>query len=308
VSTKKQPAKANAKVKPAKKTARPPKKTVSTSPKKPKAKAVNPKSTKKSPPAPKKKSPPPHPKKPKTITVTAKIVKTAAKPVLASAPSQKSANILHAAASAAKSGKTPGKAADALKPAEAASLSSPSAPKAASSKAKSPKTTLDDLALDIDEKDDLLEEEKRDLIKALRDDEDEPLETAFVPTDTSERFILVVDEEGQRRNETVTIVQQILPNAVVEVADDPEEALEVMQEADFDTYVVNFLMPGYSASPFVKSVANHPDHPLLIGFAADKISDALDQRKGLKIIPLKRLFDLDVNTEATKDKSGGAED
>ena len=179
----------------------------------------------------------------------------------------------------------------------------------APSKAKAVRSTLDDLALDIDEKDDLLEEEKRDLIKALREDEDEPLETAFVPTDTSERFILVVDEEGQRRTETVTIVQQILPNAVVEVADDPEEALEVMQEADFDTYVVNFLMPGYSASQFVKAVANHPDHPLLIGFAADKISDALDQRKGLKIIPLKRLFDLDVNTDTgAKDKSGGAED
>jgi hypothetical protein len=175
-------------------------------------------------------------------------------------------------------------------------------------KSKAARTTLDDLALDIDEKDELLEEEKRDLIKALRDDEDEPLETAFIPTDTSERIILVVDEDGQRRTETVSIVQQSLPNAVIEVADDPEEALEVMEEADFDTYVVNFLMPGFSASPFVKAVANHPDHPLLIGFAADKISDALDQRKGLKIIPLKRLFDLEVSAEAgTKDKAG-AED
>jgi len=172
---------------------------------------------------------------------------------------------------------------------------------------KSPRTTLDDLALDIDEKDELLEQEKRDLAKALRDDEDEPLETAFIPTDTSERFILVVDEEGQRRNETVTIVQQILPNAVIEVADDPEEALDVMEEAEFDTYVVNFLMPGYSASPFVKAVANHPDHPLLIGFAADKISDALDQRKGLKIIPLKRLFDLDVPPGEAKDKAAAEE-
>jgi hypothetical protein len=164
------------------------------------------------------------------------------------------------------------------------------------------KTTVDDMALDIEEKDELLEEEKKDLVKALREDEDEPLETAFVPTDTSERYILVVDEEGQRRTETLTIVQQILPNAVVEVADDPEEALEIMQDVEFDTYVVNFLMPGYSASPFVKAVANHPDHPLLIGFAADKISDALDQKKGLKIIPLKRLFDLDVSGDG-KDKA-----
>lgn len=175
--------------------------------------------------------------------------------------------------------------------------------KAASAKSKTPRTTLDDLALDVDEKDQLLEEEKRDLAKALREDDDEPLETAFVPTDTSERIILVVDEEGQRRTETVSIVQQILPNAVIELADDPEEALEVMEEAEFDTYVVNFLMPGFSASPFVKAVTNHPDRPLLIGFAADKISDALDQRKGLKIIPLKRLFDLDPQPDAAKDKA-----
>jgi hypothetical protein len=259
----------------------------------------------KSSPVPKIKAPPPQPKTAKTKTVTAKTaptekIKLSAKP----AEPKKSANILHAAASAARSGKTitkPG-AIPAVAPV-------PAAVRSTSHKSKNPRTTLDDLALDIDEKDDLLEEEKRDLIQALREEEDEPLETAFVPTDTSERFILVVDEEGQRRNETVTIVSQILPNAVVEVADDPEEAFEIMQDCDFDTYVVNFLMPGYSASPVVKAVANHPDHPLLIGFAADKISDALDQRKGLKIIPLKRLFDLDVNTEtAAKDKSGGAED
>lgn len=164
------------------------------------------------------------------------------------------------------------------------------------------KTTVDEMPLDIEEKEELREEERKDLIKVLREDEDEPLETSFVPTDTSERLILVVDEEGQRRTETISIVSQILPNAVIEVADDPDEALEIMGDLDFDTYVVNFLMPGYSASPFVKAVANHPDHSLLIGFAADKISDALDQRKGLKIIPLKRLFDLEPTPDGSREK------
>jgi PleD family two-component response regulator len=133
-------------------------------------------------------------------------------------------------------------------------------------------------------------------------EDEDGIDTTLIPTDTSERFILVVDEEGHRRNETVTIITKILPNAVVEVADDPEEASDLMSDCDFDTFVVNFLMPGYSASPFVKAVANHPDHPLLIGFAADKISDALDPKKGLKIIPLKRLFDLD--TSANPDGDG----
>lgn len=144
-------------------------------------------------------------------------------------------------------------------------------------------------------------EEEGDDEESFEDELDEeegslPAELALVNTDTSERIILVVDEEGQRRNETVAIITQILPNAVIEVADDPEEALEMMDEGDFDTFVVNFLMPGYSSSPFVKAVANHPEHPLLIGFAADKMSDAVDPKKGLKIIPLKRLFDLDTNT------------
>ena len=165
-------------------------------------------------------------------------------------------------------------------------------------KPKPPKSDLDDIPLDYDEKEDLEAQEKDDLELALSESDDEVAETTFVPTDTSERYILVVDEEGKRRTETVLIISQILPNAIIEIADDPEEAQELMIDCEFDTYVVNFLMPGYSASLFVKAVANHPDHPLLIGFAADKISDAVDPKKGLKIIPLKRLFDLDISSLA----------
>jgi len=134
------------------------------------------------------------------------------------------------------------------------------------------------------------------------------LEAVLGTTDTSERIILVVDEEGQRRNETVAIITQILPNAVIEVANDPEEALGMMEEGDFDTFVVNFLMPGYSSSPFVKAVANHLEHPLLIGFAADKMSDAVDPKKGLKIIPLKRLFDLDTSAATENQEGEGVEE
>ncbi len=157
------------------------------------------------------------------------------------------------------------------------------------------------------------EEEDEDSPEALFGDEggaeeEAVLETTLGTTDTSERIILVVDEEGQRRNETVAIISQILPNAVIEVANDPEEALGMMEEGDFDTFVVNFLMPGYSSSPFVKAVANHPEHPLLIGFAADKMSDAVDPKKGLKIIPLKRLFDLDTSNATDTPEGEAAEE
>jgi len=165
---------------------------------------------------------------------------------------------------------------------------------------------------DDEEEDDEVDEEDGEAgEEALFSDEspeDEgKLDTVLGATDTSERIILVVDEEGQRRNETVAIITQILPNAVIEVANDPEEALGMMEEGDFDTFVVNFLMPGYSSSPFVKAVANHPEHPLLIGFAADKMSDAVDPKKGLKIIPLKRLFDLDTSTASENPEAGGGE-
>lgn len=168
-----------------------------------------------------------------------------------------------------------------------------------------PKKSLkDDFPPDEDE---VAEDDEEEDFADEADDEESALDPATVANpDTSERIILVVDEDGQRRNETVAIITQILPNAVIEVANDPEEALEMMEEGDFDTFVVNFLMPGYSSSPFVKAVANHPEHPLLIGFAADKMSDAVDPKKGLKIIPLKRLFDLDVSTSSENAEGGEA--
>ncbi len=173
---------------------------------------------------------------------------------------------------------------------EASPKSKPSPkPKAKSSAKKAvAKSAADTQALDDDEEDGFDEE---------MDEEEElqSLESALADTDRSKRMILVVDEEGQRRDETATIIRTILPNSTIECADDPEEAEEIMLEGDFDTYVVNFLMPGYSSSNFVKNVCNHPDHPLLIGFAADKMSDAVDPKKGLKIIPLKRLFEMDAS-------------
>ncbi len=151
--------------------------------------------------------------------------------------------------------------------------------------------------------------EVEDAEEAAEEIDDElPLDAVLVATDTSERIILVVDEEGQRRNETLRIIQHLLPNAVIETANDPEEAMEMMGEGDFDTFVVNFLMPGYSSSHFVKAVCNHPDHPLLIGFAADKMSDAVDPKKGLKVVPLKRLFDLDATADAAAGPAGEKEE
>ncbi len=197
---------------------------------------------------------------------------------------------------------------DASAPVADKPLKSPAPGHETKAAAKPPRSTFtEDLPLDIEEKEEMVEEEKKDLAQALESDDDGSWEATFVPTDTSERYILVVDEEGQRRSETTTIISQILPNAIVEVADDPEEALEMMQDCEFDTFVVNFLMPAYSASTFVKAVANHPDHPLLIGFAADKISDAVDPKKGLKIIPLKRLFDLDAGSAADSESAGNSD-
>ncbi len=245
----------------------------------------------------------PAPKKPSAKTPVSKTVNQKAKPSAKTEGAPKSASAKKIPPAA------PPKAVASPKIEPTPAMNKPKAPAPAQAHAKpkpkaSKKDLDEDLPLDLEEKEDLFEEEKQELAKALREDEEDTFDASFIPTDTSERYILVVDEEGKRRNETVTIISQILPNAIVEVADDPEEAAEIMQDCDFDTFVVNFLMPGYSASPFVKSVANHFEHPLLLGFAADKISDAVDPKKGLKIIPLKRLFDLDANLNGESPTEG----
>ncbi len=125
---------------------------------------------------------------------------------------------------------------------------------------------------------------------------------------TTDRLVLVVDEAGQRRDETVEIVKQVLPNSQVEVADTPEQAQEKMDENQYDTCVVNFLMPGFSSSDFVKNVANHPRNPLLVGFSADKMSDAYDPKKGIKIKPLRRIFEIETLSEDSDDMDGDYEE
>lgn len=122
---------------------------------------------------------------------------------------------------------------------------------------------------------------------------------------TANRQVLVVDEEGQRRDETVTIINTILPNADVFTADSTEDAEGKMQKSNYDTFVINLLMPGYSSSNFVKAVHNDPRHPLMVGFSADKMSDAYDPKKGIKVKPLRKLFE--INTPSNGD-SGNTSD
>lgn len=226
-------------------------------------------------------------------------------------PKQKQAASPSTAAGAAAKKPSP----EATKPGAAASATAKPAPQPpmpkgvdkADGKALAAKRSIKEEFPPEDDEDEVEEEGFSE--EAEAEDEEIVLDPAVLAsTDTSERIILVVDEEGQRRNETVAIITQILPNAVIEVANDPEEALDMMEEGDFDTFVVNFLMPGYSSSPFVKAVANHPEHPLLIGFAADKMSDAVDPKKGLKIIPLKRLFDLDTSNTGEAAEGEAAEE
>jgi response regulator RpfG family c-di-GMP phosphodiesterase len=114
---------------------------------------------------------------------------------------------------------------------------------------------------------------------------------------TQERNVLVVDQGGERREETVDVIQRILPHATIQTVDTPEEAESIFEENEFDTCVVNFLMPGYSSSNFVKTVANQPKNTLLVGFSADKLSDAYDTKKGIKIKPLSKIFEREMPKE-----------
>ena len=128
------------------------------------------------------------------------------------------------------------------------------------------------------------------------------------PSLLMKRHVLVVDEEGQRRQETVEIIHQVLLNAEIDVSYSPEEAETESGRKEYDTFVVNLLMPGYSSSEFVKIVHNHPKHPLLVGFSADKMSDAYDPKKGIKIKPLRKLFELNNPSDKKMDEGGAQKD
>ena len=139
----------------------------------------------------------------------------------------------------------------------------------------------------------MLEIDAVDENDTLDDKDEKGLSNSLHKSLLQDRRILVVDEAGTRREETVAIVKKILPNAKVETANGPEEAEIKMYKKSYDTFVVNLLMPGYSASSFVKAIHNHDEHPLMVGFAADKMSDAYDPKKGIKIKPLRKLFEVD---------------
>ncbi|MFC1584469.1 hypothetical protein ACFL5V_02860 [Fibrobacterota bacterium] len=132
--------------------------------------------------------------------------------------------------------------------------------------------------------------------------------TSIHPSLLSSRRVLIVDEEGDRRLETAEIVKKILPNAKISVAGSPEEAEVQINKKGYDTYVVNLLMPGYSNSEFVKAVHNHPKHPLMVGFSADKMSDAYDPKKGIKIKPLRKLFEINTNQGRKNEENSTQED
>ena len=140
-------------------------------------------------------------------------------------------------------------------------------------------------------------DDEDNIIDVDDEEHEDPDKPAIHPSLMLDRMVLVIDEAGQRRDETCVIVKQILPNSIISTADSPADAHKKIAKAQFDTYVINLLMPGYSSSPVVKAITNDPLHPLLVGFAADKMSDAYDPKKGIKIKPLRRIFEIESAKE-----------
>jgi len=132
-----------------------------------------------------------------------------------------------------------------------------------------------------------------EIIKEKQIKINEPEKSGLHASLAKARNVLVVDEAGSRRDETIEILKTVLPNVTISVANSPELAEEEVNKNFFDTYVVNLLMPGYSSSNFVKAVHNNDNHPLLVGFSADKMSDAYDPKKGIKVKPLRKLFEME---------------
>ena len=117
------------------------------------------------------------------------------------------------------------------------------------------------------------------------------------PRDYTGRNVLVVEGDEYRRDLTVGVLKDLLTGAVIRTSEDCDEAYILMQEENFDTYVVDFQTPGVSNSEFVKAVNNDPDAHL-VAFTVQNL-DSEELKNRFKLEPLRKLFDMDKQRPKT---------
>ena len=137
----------------------------------------------------------------------------------------------------------------------------------------------------------------------FEDDEMDESAKAFFPEeenlapvvrDYSERRILIWEEDDTRRGACLEVLSDLLVGATFKAVKTEEEAMEQIENDDWDTFVVDFYTEGVSASDFVKCANNYPGSILVaINMAPLTLPD---ERDPAKTELLRRLFDMEKPT------------
>ncbi len=118
--------------------------------------------------------------------------------------------------------------------------------------------------------------------------DDEP--AGPVVHDYTNRHILLWEEDEARRNASLEFLTDLLSGAEIVAVATEEEAIEALDNDDWDTFVVDFMDEGVSDSEFVKCANNYPASIVVaISFAFLE----LEERDAAKLEQIRRLFDVE---------------
>ncbi len=117
------------------------------------------------------------------------------------------------------------------------------------------------------------------------------IESAMQVRDYSSRKVLLWVVNDEHRPVMQEILLDLLTGAQVRAVATEAEGLQALDEDEWDSFVVDFMEAGVSASEFVKQVNNQPEAILVaIGYPAIAMGE---ERNRFKLEPLRKLFDIE---------------
>lgn len=123
---------------------------------------------------------------------------------------------------------------------------------------------------------------------------DESESSAPVVRDYSERRILIWEEDDARRNACLEVLSDLMVGATFKAVKTEAEAMEQIENDDWDTFVVDFYTEGVSSSDFIKCANNYPGS-ILVAISMGPLT-LPDERDPAKTEFLRRLFDMEKPT------------
>lgn len=113
------------------------------------------------------------------------------------------------------------------------------------------------------------------------------------------RTVLLVEPNEDRMKTSEEILTEVLVGSTITAIDDIEDAIDALDEDNFDTVIIDFAIEGVTESEFIKVVNNDADIEL-ISFNIDNL-DMNDDNNRYKLEPLKKLFEKEKSKKNSDD-------